>query len=62
MGMGMRCETDSRGKLPRSGGMGLEVFCRPPGPPKLMAGFEEEGSWWWMVLLAGRESRPSMGD
>ena len=41
MGMGMECETDSRGKLPRSGGIGLEVFWRPPGPPKLMAGFEE---------------------
>ena len=29
----------SIGKLPRSGGMGLPVFCPPPGPPKLIVWF-----------------------
>ena len=28
--------TNSRGKLPRSGGIGLALFCPPPGPPKLI--------------------------
>lgn len=36
--------TNSKGKLPRSGGMGLDVFCRPPGPPKDIVGGARSGS------------------
>ena len=35
--MGLHSPSWSRGKLPRSGGIGLADFCPPPGPPKLIA-------------------------
>ena len=34
--IGLHSPSWSRGKLPRSGGIGLAVFCIPPGPPKLI--------------------------
>ena len=35
--MGLHSPSWSRGKLPLWGGIGLAVFCPPPGPPKLIA-------------------------
>lgn len=35
--IGLHSPSWSRGKLPRSGGRGLALFCPPPGPPKLIA-------------------------
>lgn len=36
--------TYSRGKLPRSGGVGLYEICPPPGPPKLISTRSESES------------------
>ena len=35
--MGLHSPSWSSGKLPLWGGIGLAVFCPPPGPPKLIA-------------------------
>ena len=50
--MGLHSPSWSSGKLPLWGGIGLAVFCPPPGPPKLIAP-SQTFSARWMFRLSG---------